>query len=256
MWAAWQRERVIRESPLPQFLKRKLRETYPHLSGKDADLVERGLRQFFMACSRSKRQFVAMPSKAVDAMWHEFILHTKAYENWCQLTLGYFLHHRPPKRSAKKPTAMMACGVRGTGPAAKRRSTRADRRACRCSSRSTANWALKVASATCPIAATSAASPTEMATGVVGRIAAAVFRTDLPAAMAAVLAAQSPRAMLAVTAAVEMGAAAAGVEGISLFGRSSAFDRKHVRLNLPVNRAAPKALRDGFLCHTGRLGQA
>jgi hypothetical protein len=94
-WASWQRERVIREAPLPQFLKRKLRETYPHLSGKDADLVERGLRQFFLACHRSKRRFVAMPSKAVDAMWHEFILHTKAYDNWCQLALGYFLHHTP-----------------------------------------------------------------------------------------------------------------------------------------------------------------
>ena len=68
IWAAWQRERVIREAPLPQFLKRKLRDTYPHLSGKDADLVERGLRQFFLACNRSKRQFVAMPSKSVDAM--------------------------------------------------------------------------------------------------------------------------------------------------------------------------------------------
>jgi hypothetical protein len=102
MWAAWQRERVIRESPLPQFLKRKLRETYPHLNGKDADLVERGLRQFFMACSRSKSQFVAMPSKAVDVMWHEFILHTQAYERWCQLTLGHFLHHTPAEALGKK----------------------------------------------------------------------------------------------------------------------------------------------------------
>jgi hypothetical protein len=101
-WAGWQRERLIRESPLPQFLKRKLRETYPHLSGKDADLVERGLRQFFMACSRSERQFVAMPSKSVDAMWHEFILHTQAYEHWCQLTLGHFLHHTPAEALGKK----------------------------------------------------------------------------------------------------------------------------------------------------------
>ena len=102
IWAAWQRERVIREAPLPQFLERKLRDTYPHLSGKEADLVERGLRQFFLACNRSKRQFVAMPSKSVDAMWHEFIMHTKAYENWCQLALGYFLHHTPAEALGKK----------------------------------------------------------------------------------------------------------------------------------------------------------
>lgn len=94
-WATWQRERWIREAPVPQFLKRKLRQVYPHLSGKDADLVERGLRQFFMACHRSKRKFVAMPSKVVDVLWHEFILHTQAYQNWCDIALGHFLHHTP-----------------------------------------------------------------------------------------------------------------------------------------------------------------
>ena len=94
-WLRWRRERLIREGPLPQFLKRKLRETYPHLTQKDAELVERGLRQFFLACSRSRRGFVSMPSRAVDAMWHEFILHTQAYREWCRTALGRFLHHTP-----------------------------------------------------------------------------------------------------------------------------------------------------------------
>lgn len=94
-WAAWRREREVRESPLPQFLKRKLRDTYPQLSAKDCDLVERGLRQFFLACLRSRGAFVSMPSRVVDAMWHEFILHTRAYDDWCQRTLGRFLHHTP-----------------------------------------------------------------------------------------------------------------------------------------------------------------
>lgn len=104
MWARWQRERAIREAPLPQFLKRKLRETYPQLSGKDCDLVERGLRQFFLACQRSDRRFVAMPSKVVDAMWHEFILHTRAYQDWCDLTLGHFLHHTPAEALGAQAT--------------------------------------------------------------------------------------------------------------------------------------------------------
>ena len=91
----WQRERQLREAALPLFLKRKLRASYPHLSAKDCDLVERGLRQFFLACLRSNKQFVAMPSRVVDAMWHEFILHTRAYQDWCSLTLGWFLHHTP-----------------------------------------------------------------------------------------------------------------------------------------------------------------
>jgi hypothetical protein len=95
VWARYQRERMIREAPLPQYLKRKLRAAYPALAQKDTDLVERGLRQFFLACSRSRGKFVAMPSRVVDAMWHEFILHTQAYRDWCGLALGRFLHHTP-----------------------------------------------------------------------------------------------------------------------------------------------------------------
>lgn len=94
-WLKWQRERFLREAPLPQYLKRKLRDAYPHLSQKDAALVERGLRQFFLACHRSRNRFVAMPSRVVDAMWHDFILHTRAYRDWCALGLGRFLHHTP-----------------------------------------------------------------------------------------------------------------------------------------------------------------
>ena len=102
LWTVWQRERVIREAPLPQWLKRKLREHYPGLSGKDAELVERGLRQFFLACHRSRRRVVAMPSRSVDTLWHEFILSTAAYQRWCQLALGHYLHHKPAEALGQK----------------------------------------------------------------------------------------------------------------------------------------------------------
>ena len=94
-WVRYERMRLVREAALPQFLKRKLREIYPHLVQKDAELVERGLRQFFLACLRSHGKFVAMPSRVVDTMWHEFILHTRAYGDWCNLALGRFVHHAP-----------------------------------------------------------------------------------------------------------------------------------------------------------------
>ena len=96
------RERFVSEAALPQFLKRKLRDTYPHLVQNDAELVEQGLRQFFLACLRSKRQFVAMPSRAVDVLWHEFILHTRAYQDWCQQGLGFFLHHTPAETLGRR----------------------------------------------------------------------------------------------------------------------------------------------------------
>ena len=101
-WTTAVREHYIREAPLPRFLQRKLRETYPQLSTRDCELVERGLRQFFLACLRSKKQFVAMPSQAADALWHEFILHTQAYKGWCHNALGFFLHHTPAEALGAK----------------------------------------------------------------------------------------------------------------------------------------------------------
>ncbi|TAG33477.1 MAG: hypothetical protein EAZ34_07480 [Polaromonas sp.] len=104
VWATYERQRLVREAPLPHFLKRKLRQAYPHLSQRDAELVERGLRQFFLACLRSRGKFVAMPSRVVDSMWHEFILHTAAYRNWCTLVLGRFMDHMPAE-AMRKPAS-------------------------------------------------------------------------------------------------------------------------------------------------------
>ena len=95
IWAARERSRLVREAPLPRFLRRKLMDAYPHLSLRDTELVERGLRQFFIACQRSNKRFVAMPSQVVDSMWHEFILHTSAYREWCDLVVGRFIDHVP-----------------------------------------------------------------------------------------------------------------------------------------------------------------
>jgi hypothetical protein len=89
------RRQFIREARLPPFLIGKLHAAHPQLSARDAELVLRGLRQFFMAHLRSGRKFVAMPSKVVDTAWHEFILHTQGYQNWCAAAFGRLLHHTP-----------------------------------------------------------------------------------------------------------------------------------------------------------------
>ncbi|MDP9897467.1 hypothetical protein J2W32_006583 [Variovorax boronicumulans] len=97
------RRQFIREARLPPFLIGKLREAHPQLSRRDAELVLRGLRQFFMAHLRSDRKFVAMPSKVVDTAWHEFILHTQGYQNWCKAAFGGMLHHSPAEVLGKDP---------------------------------------------------------------------------------------------------------------------------------------------------------
>lgn len=102
VWAGRERDRLVRETPFPRFLRQKLLASYPHLTQRDAELVERGLRQFFIACQRSRLRFVAMPSQVVDSMWHEFILHTSAYREWCDLVVGRFIDHVPAEVLGRK----------------------------------------------------------------------------------------------------------------------------------------------------------
>jgi hypothetical protein len=94
-WEMSKRRQFARESVLPRFIAGKLREKYSHLSVSDTDLVIRGLRQFFITYLRSGKKFVAMPSQVVDVAWHEFILHTRGYESWCNVAFGKLLHHSP-----------------------------------------------------------------------------------------------------------------------------------------------------------------
>jgi hypothetical protein len=89
------REAYIRSFILPKGLYEKLREHHPNLTMKDCQLVSQGLRQFFLAHLKSGRQFVSMPSQVADDLWHEFILYTKNYQQFCQQAFGRFLHHTP-----------------------------------------------------------------------------------------------------------------------------------------------------------------
>ena len=102
-WELSLRRQFVHEAPLPRFLGAKLMAQYPQLSVRDTELVLHGLRQFFIAYLRSKRQFVAMPSKVVDAAWHEFILHTRGYEQWCHAAFGSLLHHSPAEVLGRDP---------------------------------------------------------------------------------------------------------------------------------------------------------
>lgn len=68
---------------------------YPHLSSKELELVSQGLRQYFHLCNAADRKTISMPSRVVDLAWHEFILMTRSYAQFCDRGLGHFLHHAP-----------------------------------------------------------------------------------------------------------------------------------------------------------------
>lgn len=89
------RESYIRSFELPYGLFERLRKARPELSLKECQLVAHGLRQFFLAHLKSGRRFVSMPSQVVDDLWHEFILYTKNYDDFCRRAFGRFLHHTP-----------------------------------------------------------------------------------------------------------------------------------------------------------------
>src|SRR5262245_16072667 len=89
------RESFIRGYVFPQTLLTSLSKTYPSLERKDMFLVARALRSYFLAHMRSGGQLVGMPSKAVDALWHEFILHTRTYHAFCKEAFGAYFHHVP-----------------------------------------------------------------------------------------------------------------------------------------------------------------
>lgn len=85
----------IRGYSFPPGLIDRLMQRRPELRAKDAQLVARALRQFFLAHLKSGRQFVSMPSQVADELWHEFILYTRHYEQFCREAFGQFMHHTP-----------------------------------------------------------------------------------------------------------------------------------------------------------------
>ncbi|ALF89962.1 MULTISPECIES: glycine-rich domain-containing protein [Ralstonia solanacearum species complex] len=89
------REDFIRAYTWPPGLLARLAEKRPELSTADRGHVEQALRQFFLVHLRSGCEYVSMPSRVVDDLWHEFILYTREYRDFCSRAFGKFLHHLP-----------------------------------------------------------------------------------------------------------------------------------------------------------------
>jgi hypothetical protein len=70
-------------------LHRKL-DGSPH-----ADVALEGLRAWYLACLYAGCGLIGMPSKAVDEAWHEMILMTRDYTEFCERAFGRYLHHTP-----------------------------------------------------------------------------------------------------------------------------------------------------------------
>ena len=98
VWLRWHRAAqadYIRSYMFPPGLLERLHKLHPDLALKDQQLVARALRQFFLVYLKSGFKHISMPSLVVDDLWHEFILYTKNYEQFCQKAFGRYMHHTP-----------------------------------------------------------------------------------------------------------------------------------------------------------------
>lgn len=87
----------------PPGIRARVRKRYPQLAEEDLDRVLAGLTAWFQISRQAGRKRVSMPSQAVDAAWHEFILFTRNYRDFCSKALGRFLHHTPAE-AMRSPT--------------------------------------------------------------------------------------------------------------------------------------------------------
>jgi hypothetical protein len=70
-------------------------------SSKELDGAGVELIKFLCLCAESDVPLA--PSAIIDDFWHEFILHTRDYAEFCASTLGTFVHHVPS--TAPDPTS-------------------------------------------------------------------------------------------------------------------------------------------------------
>lgn len=106
LWRNWSRQRrqaYIAGYPYQRFLDKRLAARRPELSAEQRGEVFAALDDYFQLCRKAGRNMVAMPSQAVDDAWHEFILFTRQYDQFCRHAFGRFLHHTPAE-AMRTPT--------------------------------------------------------------------------------------------------------------------------------------------------------
>ncbi len=96
----------------------------PELDAAQRARVLAGLVDYFHLCNQAGRRMVSMPSQAVDDAWHEFILFTRQYDQFCRKAFGRFLHHTPAEAMSSPTQASnglkrawrLACAREGINP--------------------------------------------------------------------------------------------------------------------------------------------
>jgi hypothetical protein len=97
---------VVDAYEVPSGVRQRLTLHHPDLTAGGIRTAEDATRQWFRLAAAHPRAALAMPSVVVDEVWHEFVLHTREYADFCDAAFGRFLHHEP--ESAMTPEAAAA----------------------------------------------------------------------------------------------------------------------------------------------------
>lgn len=91
---------------------------YPAIGIRERRLIEQGFKDY-LGLHAMQRQAYAMPSHAVDALWHVLLEFPVQYQQLCRQTLGRTLTHRPndssstsnPRGSSQAPQQLQAHSI-------------------------------------------------------------------------------------------------------------------------------------------------
>lgn len=95
--------------------------------GWDNDFVDAAINEYwrFIYLHKNNPKVTIVPGKVVDKVWHDHILHTREYIDYCTKELGEYFHHDPRDYSNKnsvndpKPTVELYKKTFGHEPPAK-----------------------------------------------------------------------------------------------------------------------------------------
>lgn len=103
---------VLDYKPPDMLLRRYMAENKTNLVTARKAFVALG--QFLFVCATAKHS--CSPSIAIDAAWHEFLVFSKEYYNFCQQYFGTVIHHRPTEvmmNESYQNTRNSACEIFG-----------------------------------------------------------------------------------------------------------------------------------------------
>jgi len=104
------------------YLLRKLCRTPVARDLDEAGFLFREVKRYLLLQDVDGRTW-PMYSRRIDEAWHQFILYTKAYHDFCDRFLGGYLHHTPlpPEEAARQPDPRQPKDFHGFALAYRRR---------------------------------------------------------------------------------------------------------------------------------------